>query len=182
MEKSYNSLKVLLKVFRFSADSRRSSTRSVVMTFWWPGPALSSSRGFPEDPAASPDDGGWTPASTQHGQHIMPQTSATSHGWVSTYLCHQYERHQGSRLVPRHWVRLPLVGAREAASRGAPHPLQGPPLRVPAPQAPRARELQQPRQAPQPCLVPAGVALRLQPWRCRQHCYPRGHEKDLQAI
>jgi hypothetical protein len=42
MEKSYNSLKVLLKVFKFSAVSRGSSTRSVVMTFLYPGPPLVS--------------------------------------------------------------------------------------------------------------------------------------------
>jgi hypothetical protein len=54
MEKSYSSLKVLLKVLKFSAVSRGSSTRSVVMTFLYPGPALSISRGFPEDPAISP--------------------------------------------------------------------------------------------------------------------------------
>jgi hypothetical protein len=72
MEKSYNSLKVLLKVLKFSAVSRGSSTRSVVMTFLYPGLALNISRGFFEDPATSPGGGCWTPASTQRRQYIVP--------------------------------------------------------------------------------------------------------------
>jgi hypothetical protein len=40
-----------------------SSTRSVVMTFWYPRPVTSRSPGLLEVPAASSDDGCWAPAS-----------------------------------------------------------------------------------------------------------------------
>jgi hypothetical protein len=64
MEKSYSSLKVLLKVFMFSAVSMGSSTRSVLMTFLYPGPAFSISPRLLDVPAASSGAGYWAPAST----------------------------------------------------------------------------------------------------------------------
>jgi hypothetical protein len=102
MEKSYNSLKVLLKVFKFSAVSRGSSTRSVVMTFLYPGPAFSISRGFLEDPAMSSGGGCRTPASTNVVNILRPDL--------------------GSQ--PRADKRLPVpsVGAASGASTCSPPP------------------------------------------------------------
>jgi hypothetical protein len=102
MEKSYSSLKVLLKVFKFSAVSKVSSTRSVGMTFLYPGPALSTSRGFLEDPALSLGGGCRTPASTKVVNTLRPDP--------------------GSR--PRADKRLPVpsVGAASGASTCSPPP------------------------------------------------------------
>jgi hypothetical protein len=88
MEKSYSSLKVLLKVLKFSADSKVSSTRSVVMTFLYPGPALNTSRGFLEDPAMSSGGGCRTPASAKVVNTLCPGP-AVGHGRVNACLCHQ---------------------------------------------------------------------------------------------
>jgi hypothetical protein len=53
----------LLEVSYVSSVRIGSSTRSVVMMFWYPRPATSRSLGFLEVPSASSVDGCWAPAS-----------------------------------------------------------------------------------------------------------------------
>jgi hypothetical protein len=61
MAKSYNFSD--LKAFMLLSISIGSSIRSVVMMFWYAGPAISRSPGPLEVPAASSEGGCWAPAS-----------------------------------------------------------------------------------------------------------------------
>jgi hypothetical protein len=63
MVKLYNSLEIFLKYLMLSSVRIRSSTRSVVMMFWYPRLATSRSLGPLEVPAVSSEDGCWAPTS-----------------------------------------------------------------------------------------------------------------------
>jgi hypothetical protein len=107
MEKSYNSLKVLSKVFRFSAVSRRSSTRSVVMTF-----------SYPARPSASHGD------SPRTRRYL--RTAAAGHVQVYNVvntLC--LDLGNQSRVGKR--VPVPSVGAASGVTTCSPPPGPAPP-------------------------------------------------------